>query len=124
MSVIVRTTSNAYGARMTAALFRLVMMLLLVLMPLGMAMAPAAVQSLPAAHQVAQNGHCDERPGQDKAPAQSSQQMHCAMCAALPASTPPSPSVGLLPSTPCMIAAVSPFNGIELEIATPPPRNG
>lgn len=98
------------------------MLLALVLMPFGMAGTPANAQPMPANHAMVQQGHCDEQPDRDKAPHQSSQQMHCAMCAALPASEPPCPSAGLRPAAPRKIATVSPFNGIELEIATPPPK--
>lgn len=124
MSVIVQTASTPYGARMIAALFRFVTLLALVLMPFGMIGTPANAQSIPANHAMVQQGHCDEQSNGDKAPAHSSQQMHCAMCAALPASEPQSPSAGLRPIAPRKIATVSPFNGIELEIATPPPRQG
>ena len=123
MSVIVQTAMSPYGARMTAALLRLITLLALVLMPFGMASSPAMAQPMPANHGTVQAGHCDEQSDQDKAPSHSSQQMHCAMCAALPASEP-TPAVVLRPTAPRIIATVSPFNGIELEIATPPPRHG
>ena len=124
MSVIVETASKPYGARMIAALLRFVTLLALVLMPFGMIGTPAVAQPGPATHAMTQNGHCEKQSDQDKAPAHSSQQMHCAMCAALPASDPPAPSDGFKPIAPRIIATVSPFNGIELEIATPPPRRG
>ena len=124
MSVIVQTASKPYGAGMIAALFRFVTLLALVLMPFGMISTPANAQPMPANHAMAQQGHCDEQSDSNKAPAHSSQQMHCAMCAALPASEPPSPCAGIRLNTPRIIATVSPFNGIDLEIATPPPRQG
>jgi hypothetical protein len=107
---------------MTAALFRFVMLLALMLMPVGMIGAEASAQPVSAEHSMRQVGHCSEQSDQDRAPAHSSKQMHCAMCAALPASDPPAPSAELRPSAPRNIAAVSPFHGIELEIATPPPK--
>ena len=109
---------------MTAALVRIVTLLALVLMPFGMVGTKAYAQPMPAHHAMPQMGHCDEQPDQGKAPAHSSKQMHCAMCAALPASEPPTPFAGLQPSAPRIIATVSPFDGIELEIATPPPKRG
>ena len=124
MSVIVETFSSHYGASMVAALVRLFTLFALVLMPFGMVSTPAVAQAMPADHATMPMGHCDGQSDQNKAPAHSSQQMHCAMCAALAASEPPTPSAGLPPSTPRIIATVSPFNGIELEIATPPPRRG
>ena len=124
MSVIVQSASRPYGLRMTAALVRFFTLLALVLMPFGMSSAPAVAQTMPANHAMAQSAHCDEKSDQNKSPAHSSQQMHCAMCAALPASEPPTPIAELRPTAPRLIAAVSPFNGIDLEIATPPPRQG
>lgn len=124
MSVIVQTASKPYGAGMTAALLRLVMLLALVLMPFGMAGAPAMAQPMPGDHTIEQSGHCGKQTDQNKSPAHSSQQMHCAMCAALPASEPPPPAAELRLTAPRTIAAVSPFNGIDLEIATPPPKRG
>jgi len=100
------------------------MLLALVLMPFGMAGSPAAAQPVTADHSMARPGHCDEQSDRGKAPAHSSQQMHCAMCAALPASEPPAPVAGFLPTPPRNIATVARFKGIELEIATPPPRRG
>ena len=122
MSVIVQTSSSPYGASMIAALLRLLTLLALVLMPFGMASTPAVAQAMPANHAMAQSAHCDQQSDQNKSPAHSSQQMHCAMCAALPASEPPRPDAELRPTAPRIIAAVCPFNGIELEIATPPPK--
>jgi len=124
MSVIVQTALNPYGACMTAALLRLITLLALVLMPFGMASAPAMAQLMPANHAMGQSGHCGKQTDQDKAPSHPSQQIHCAMCAALPASDPPTPIAELRPTAPRIIASVSPFNGIELEIATPPPKRG
>lgn len=124
MSVIVQTASGFYGLRMSAALLRLLTLLALVLMSFGMASTPAVAQAIPANHAVTQTGHCDKQsPDHNNAPVHSSQQMHCAMCAALPASEPPTPAAEFRPTAPRTIAAVSPFNGIELEIATPPPRH-
>ena len=108
---------------MNAALVRLVTLLALLLMPLGMSGAPAIAQPSPVNHSMAQKGHCDQNSDQEKAPDRS-RQMHCAMCAALPASEPPAPSAGLRPSPPRILATVAAFHGIELEIATPPPKLG
>lgn len=124
MWVIVEKAFRPYGLRMIAALVRFVTLLALVLMPFGMVGTPAAAKAMPADHATMQMGHCDEQPQQDKAPGHTSQQMHCAMCTALAASEPPAPPSSPAPRTARIIAAVSPFNGIELEIATPPPRLG
>ena len=122
MSVIVPTASRPYVARMAAAVTRLLTLLALVLMPLGMASAPAMAHAMPAQHSEASMGHCDGQTDQNRAPAHSTQQMHCAMCTALPAVPPPTPSSRLKPVEPRVIATVSPFTGIVPEIATPPPR--
>lgn len=124
MSVIAGKALRSYEAAMAATIFRLLALVALVLMPFGMAGSPAVAQAMPANHAMAQKGHCDEQSDRDKAPAHSSQQMHCAMCAALPAAEPPVPVAGLRPIAPRIIASVTPFIGIELEIATPPPRHG
>ena len=124
MSVIVQTAASHYGAGMIAVMLRLLTLLALVLMPFGMASTPAVAQPMPASHAMAQSAHCNQRSDRDKSPVHSSQEMHCAMCAALPASAPPTAGAELRPTAPRIIAAVSPFNGIQLETATPPPKCG
>lgn len=124
MSVIVQTGSRLYAVAMTVALLRLTILLALVLMPFGMAGTAAVAQPAAASHEMAQNGHCNGTSDQDQVPAHSPQQMHCAMCAALPAGELSEPDAGLRPVMPRVIATVAPFDGIELEIATPPPKLG
>lgn len=120
MSVIVRTGFGPYVARMIAALTRLLTLLALVLMPLAMTGAPAAASPVPAGHAMAAANHCDEQNDQDQAPAS---RMDCtAMCTALPATDTPEPAPVLKPMTPRTIRVAMPFDGIEPEIATPPPR--
>lgn len=120
MSVIVQTSSNPYGASMTAALFRLITLLALALMPFGMASAPAMNQPMPANHSMAQAGHCEGQPEEDQAPAS---KMDCtAMCSALPATDAPTPTPRLKLAAPRSTAIVVAYAGIEPEIATPPPR--
>ena len=120
MSVIVRTGFGPYVARMIAALLRLLTLLALVLMPLGMTGAPATASPMPASHAMASANHCDEQGDQDEAPAP---KMDCtAMCTALPATDSPAPSFVLKPKGPRTIAVAGPFDGIILEIATPPPK--
>lgn len=106
---------------MTAALLRLLTLLALVVMPIGMATAPAAASPVPASHHM-MGGHCDEQPDQDQAPAS---KMDCAaMCTALPATDSAAPTPVLKPKAPRTIAVATRFHGIILEIATPPPRQG
>ena len=121
MSVIAAKGWRSYGPAMATATLRLLTLVALVLMPFGMAGTSAGAQPVPANHAMVQQGHCDKQSKQDKAPDHSSQPTHCAMCAALPAAEPPSPSAGLRPVT-ARSATVAPFIGIELEIATPSPR--
>lgn len=122
ISVIVPTASGHYLARMAAAVIRLLTLLALVLMPLGMAGAPAMAHAMPAQYSMASTGHCDEQPGQDRAPAS---KMDCAaMCTALPATDAPAPASVLKPTAPRTDGVVALFEGREPEIATPPPRQG
>lgn len=124
MSVIVQSSPGHYGGRMPVALLRIITLLALVLMPFGMTLAPATAQPMPAGHSMARVGHCDDQADQTQAPLHQSQQVHCAMCAALPASPPPACAADLQQTAPRVIAPVFPFDGIELEISTPPPRRG
>ena len=120
MLVIVEKGSRRYGAAMASAIFRLLALISLVLMPLGMAGAPAVAQSGPAAHTMAQMGHCGEQPDQDKAPVS---KMDCtAMCTALPAADTPALAAIWKPAAPHFIVVAAPFSGIEPEIAIPPPK--
>jgi hypothetical protein len=122
-SVIAAKGSRPYWPAMAAVIFRLLAVVALVLMPLGMAGAPAIAQAMPADHAAMPMGHCEEQPSKDKAPAPS--KMDCtAMCTALPATdTPlPAPVMRLVALRSATLAA--PFDGIEPEIATPPPRRG
>lgn len=120
ISVIVQKGFGHYVAAMASAVFRLVALIALVLMPLGMGAAPAL--AAPDHHEMmtAGPGHCDEQQDQDKAPAS---KMDCAaMCTALPAGNASSVTPAMKPVTPRTIALASPFTGIEPEIATPPPK--
>lgn len=104
---------------MLAAFMRLTAFLALLAMPFGMAAAPASAHvASPAA---SESGHCGQQQGAPEAPA--NQTAHCAVCAALPAA--PLPTLGsLLPMTPLTTALIAQFDGIELDIATPPPKQG
>ncbi|MDP9421408.1 MAG: hypothetical protein M3Q19_01010 [Pseudomonadota bacterium] len=120
--VIVPTGLKPYGGGMTAALLRLLTLLALVLMPIGMTGTPAAASPMSASHHMTAD-HCDEQqPEQDQAPAS---KMDCAaMCTALPATDSAAPTSVLKPKAPRTIAIATPFDGIILEIATPPPKHG
>jgi hypothetical protein len=117
--VIAQQASLHYGAGMTAALLRLLTLLALVLMQIGMTSAAAAASPVPASHHM-MAGHCDGQPQQDQAPAS---KMDCAaMCTALPATDAAATPAVLKPKAPRTIMAATRFDGIIVEIATPPPR--
>ena len=108
----------AYDRDMAAAVIRLLTLIALVLMPIGMAGAPA--MAAPADHEMAAMNHCDEMPSDEPAPPA---KMDCtAMCTALPAAEAPVLAPMLKPVAPRSIAISAPASGIEPEIATPPPR--
>ena len=119
ISLIVRTGSRSYVGAMTAAMFRLLALIALVLMPIGMAGAPAAASTMPADHARAA-GHCDQQSRSDEAPAVS---MDCtAMCTAIPAREPATQAPLFQRPAPRAIAFAFAFEGIVPETATPPPK--
>ena len=122
MPVIVQTASLPYVAAMVAALFRVMALLALTLMPIGMASSPATAETVEHAS-ITQAGHCGEQPDGKKAPA--SKSMDCtAACMALPASSSPVPAGPLRPRTPRTISIAKIFTEVVPETATPPPRRG
>jgi hypothetical protein len=119
--VIAQQGSPHYGSGVIAVLLRLLTLLALGVMPIGMTSAPAAASTKPASHHM-MAGQCDEQPEQDQEPAS---KMDCAaMCAALPATDSAGTTSVLKPKASRTLAVATPFNGIILEIATPPPRQG
>ena len=103
---------------MAAVLLRLMALIALVLMPHGLASAPAHAQ---AAHYGVSADHCADQTDSDKAPA--STQVDCAMaCSALQAAEAPLQAPVIGPKGPRLLALVTPFAGVEPEIATPPPK--
>lgn len=119
MPVIVRTASKAYVRGMSTAVLRLLMLIALVAMPLGMAGAPAAASAMPADHAMAA-GHCEGQSGEEQAPAAS---MDCtAMCTAIPARDAAVPTPLFDRAAPRTTAIAIEFEGVDPEIATPPPR--
>lgn len=104
---------------MTAAVFRLLALIALVLMPMGMAGAPAAASAMPADHGMAA-GHCEGQSGSDEAPAAN---MDCtAMCTAIPARESVAQAPLFQRTAPRSIALAFAFEGIVPETATPPPK--
>ena len=113
-------SARGYAARMRSLVIRLLALIAVLLMPFGMSAATAA----PAHHEHAgamPMGHC---PDPVQSPAGKGALADCTMaCAsALPAAdlaSTDAPSALRSPVEPTFIPALS---GIELEIATPPPR--
>ena len=113
--VIAGKGRRAYLAPMASAFFRLVALIAVLLMPAGMATAPAMAQAAPAA-----GGHCDEQ--KDPAESPSKPQAHCMACSALPAMEAPVAAEAMIPKMPRMIAPMAATASIVPEIATPPPK--
>ena len=113
--VIAAKGSPAYVARMPVVLLRLVMLIALAFMPFGMTNAPA----MAASGSGSASGHCDEHQKPADAPAK--MDMHCATCAALPA-TETIEVAELRPQAPILISAIHALSDTQPEIATPPPK--
>jgi hypothetical protein len=108
-----------YRQAMQVPILRLLVLATLMLMPLGMAAAPAA----PLHQQTAMPmGHCSER---DSTPHPTGALAACTMaCASALPATDLQPVAGAHPVSKFTPTApvVAALTGIELEIATPPPR--
>lgn len=105
---------------MAAYLFRLMALLALALMPFGMTGGAATAQ--PAA--AAETGHCaghDREQGPEQAPGQA-HASGCLACAGLPPLGVSAAAEAIVPAVPRLITAEHAFEGIEPDIATPPPR--
>lgn len=109
--------TRPYVSAMASAVFRLLTLFAVLLMPAGMAAAPAAAFLPPSA---ADAGHCDEHGQSDQAPFKAP--VHCAGCTALPMVEVPIPEEPAAPQARLHLPLVQPFTGIEPETATPPPR--
>jgi len=103
---------------MSASLWKVLAVLAVLLMPFGMAAAPAAAHAMPTAKTA---DHCGENQPQ---PAQQGKaQADCSIaCAATlpvhPHASIPLPQVGSTASS----APMPPLAGLVMELATPPPR--
>ncbi len=117
MPVIARQGSQPYLRPMASAVLKLVAFLAVLLMPLGIATAPAAAEPHSA---TAASGHCDEHQKPAEAPAEP--QAHCTGCSALPAMEAPAAAGEARPQAP-MLLALSDFRaGVEPDTITPPPK--
>ena len=117
--VIARSGSTAYLRRVIAALSRLLALVALVLMPVGMGVAPAAAYAPQAA---AEGRHCggteEGAPDAPSAPAAG-----CTTgCAAVAPDLPRAGPAKLMPRQAPPATFIAAIAGIEPDIATPPPK--
>jgi hypothetical protein len=95
-------------------LVRLIAFIAVLLMPFGMASAPAMeVAPAPA-------GHCGEH--EEPADAPEGTSSHCAACSALPTVDAPAPQDVGEPKPMLKLMGATPFHGIEPDTITPPPK--
>ena len=121
IAVIAGAASRAYGRGMPRLALKLITLLAVLLMPLGMAAAPAAVAAdhHPAAAAIE---HCPDSqlPSPDVAGGLAECAMPCA--SALPAWDYPPPAAGPTPQQPAERRVEHRLTGVLMEIATPPPK--
>lgn len=109
---------TAYKSVMSGSILRLLVTIALVLMPLGMGSGQAVAAPIAEASAA---GHCEDH--QQPAEAPSGFDVHCASCVALP-TVPRHGALECLLSSPALaVAFAKQFNGIEPEVATPPPKD-
>lgn len=114
--IVARRARDLYSSCMTAMLLRIALTFALLLMPFGMAAAPAAAAS--AAPAVSE--HCGEHRPQPESPGEA--KIHCTGCAALPVIDAPVAADVLPPHAPDLLALASLRSAVEPDIATPPPK--
>jgi hypothetical protein len=102
---------------MASALFRMLVAITVILMPLSMASAGAP---LAAQDRAVESGQCDGHREPPGTPGEVDS--HCGACIALPALTAPVAIAGLLPPRPVSIAAPTALLNPAPEVATPPPK--
>jgi hypothetical protein len=122
--VIARQGRTLYLGQVVAALFRLLAIAAIILMPLSMGIAPAAA-AVPSSHasmKGQEDGHCGQKPDNDSGKAMA---MQCTgSCSALPCE-PASFSAQEPAPVACLSAsAVKELHGVMLPLSTPPPRLG
>ena len=122
--VIAGQAWSAYQRRVVAAFFRLIAISAILLMPIGMGMAPAAA-AMPSSHASMsgqEEGHCGQKPDNDAGKAMA---MQCAgSCSALPAEPASLSAKGPAPVACLGVTAVKVLHGVMLPLSTPPPRLG
>ncbi len=120
--VIAGQAWSAYQRRVVAAFFRLIAISAILLMPIGMGMAPAAA-AMPSSHASMsgqEEGHCGQKPDNDAGKAMA---MQCAgSCSALPAELSNLGAEEPAPVPSLSAGVVKVLNGVTLPLSTPPPR--
>lgn len=111
--VIAGQGRGSYVGGMLALSLRLLTLVALALLPLGM---PASA----ASRSPAMADHCGE---QDHEAPTADAKIHCAVCTVLPPLGPAVSRSAAAAQTVPAAAAVRTFEGMELEIATPPPKH-
>lgn len=124
MLVIARQGGCAYLRSVAAALFRLLAIAAMILMPVGMGMAPAgAAPSHSAGMSQMVGEHCGAKADCDGGKGQMG--MHCtAACTALPAGTAVEAGAPAATGSPAPSVAIEEIAGTTPPPATPPPRAG
>ena len=119
-SAIEAAAVSHYSAGMRSALLRLLAFVAVLLMPFGMSAAPAAAAHHEQMGAIAMQ-HCPDR---NSKPHSTGALADCTMAcaAALPAAELPQPGTPLAFRVPVEPNVIPSLSGIELEIATPPPR--
>lgn len=108
----------AYCRSMAALLFRLLAALALIAMPWGMANANPQATSSTATVKM---GHCADDSQPSHAP--SRQDGHCAACVVLTGNGAALNPAELKPEAPLAVQLTELSVGLELEVATPPPKS-
>jgi hypothetical protein len=118
MAAIETRRERRYGRGMRSILLRLVTLVAVMLMPLGMAAAPAAAHHSTAS---AAMPHCPDRPASDHGKGGMAEcTMMCS--SALPAIDQAPAGPAIIARTPLAPSLVMLLRGILPDIATPPPK--
>lgn len=120
IAAIEERVGGSYAAPMRSLGLRLLALIAALLMPFGMPAAAAA----PSHHEQMSTMTMEHCPDPDKAPAGKGALAECTMAcaAALPASDLPPPDGPVAFRVPVEPSAIATLSGIDMEIATPPPR--
>lgn len=122
--VIAGQARRAYVEAVIAAIFRLLAIAAMILMPLGMGVTPAAAAALTAHTTMggSEEGHCGQKSESETGKAMA---MQCAgSCGALPAELAAAPVKELAPIACLAPDRVKVLHGVMLPLSTPPPRVG